>query len=158
MTDHEAARAFVELEADLLDHRDYTGWLELWDEAGVYVVPVDADGDTDDFADHLNIAFDDAEMRRMRINRLTSGDAISTQLGAMTVRSVSRLRVLCDDGVHADLRCAQFIAENNHGTIRIYPADVTFRLRREGGTFRILRKIVRLLHAEHAMAAIGYIL
>ena len=36
------AAAFVSLEADLLDHSEYTEWLNLWEESGTYIVPAGA--------------------------------------------------------------------------------------------------------------------
>ena len=149
-------RQFIEREADMLDFREYREWLDLWVEDGLYVVPVDAEGE--DYENRLNFAYDKAEMRRLRVERLLSGDAVSTETTSKTVRSVSRLRILSEAGEETELRCAQFIAENRHGNLRIYPADVTFRLRRVGDGYRIVKKVVRLLHAEHALSSIGYIL
>ena len=149
-------RAFVELEADMLDFKQFREWLDLWDPEGLYVVPIDPE--TEDFANSLNFAYDKAEMRRLRVERLVGGEAVSTETTSKTVRSVSRLRVLEESGDEIELRCAQFIAENRHGNLRTYPADVFFRLRRKGDGFTILKKVVRLLHAEHALASIGYIL
>jgi len=156
MTDLSIIRDFIELEADMLDYKQFREWLGLWAEDGVYVVPVDTE--TEDFENNLNFAYDKADMRALRVERLLSGEALSTETTSKTVRSVSRLRVLEQTGDEVELRCAQFIAENRHGNLRIWPADVTFRLRRSGESFKIVKKIVRLLHAQNALASIGYIL
>lgn len=154
----DAVRNFIELEADILDFKQYSDWLDLWDEGGIYIVPVDAAPDGYEFEDALNFAYDDAAMRQLRVQRLLGGEAVSSETTLKTVRSVSRLRILSDaDGV-IDVRSAQFIAENRHGNLKTYPADVEYRLRREGDTFLILRKIVRLLNSHNALASIGYIL
>ena len=148
--------AFLDLEADLLDYMNYHEWLSLWAEDGLYIVPIDPQ--VEDYADSLNFAYDNAEMRTLRVARLLSGDAISTQTTAKTVRSVSRLRVLSDEDGIVKARCAQFIAENRHGKLTTYPADVVFTLRRVDGGFRLVEKVVRLLNAGHHLSSIGYIL
>jgi 3-phenylpropionate/cinnamic acid dioxygenase small subunit len=158
MNNIDAIRTFVELEADMLDFKQFHEWLALWDEDGLYVVPIDAEPDSDDFEDKLNFAYDDSHMRRLRVERLMSGEAVSSETTMKTVRSVSRLRVLEESPGKVELRCAQFIAENRHGNLRTYPADVSFTLRRHAGGFSIVRKVVRLLHSHNALASIGYIL
>lgn len=148
--------AFICKEADMLDFQEYREWLDLWAEDGIYVVPVDPN--TEDYANTLNFAYDKAEMRKLRVERLLGGEAISTQTTLKTVRAVSRFRILADDGATVKVRCAQHISENRHGNLRTYPADVTFTLRRQGGDFRIAEKVVRLLNADHHLSSIGYIL
>ncbi|HYH21669.1 MAG TPA: aromatic-ring-hydroxylating dioxygenase subunit beta [Azospirillum sp.] len=148
--------AFICKEADMLDFQEYRDWLKLWADDGIYVVPVDPH--TEDFANTLNYAYDKAEMRTLRVERLLGGEAISTQTTPKTVRSVSRFRVLSDDGGTVKARCAQHISENRHGNLRTYPADVTYTLRRDGDDFRIVEKVVRLLNADNHLSSIGYIL
>lgn len=148
--------AFLDLEADILDFKEFREWLELWDKDGVYVVPID--NDTTDYANTLNFAYDNAEMRRLRVERLVSGEAVSTETTAKTVRSVSRLRILDTAGDTVKLRCAQFISENRHGILKTYPADVSFILRRDGDSFKIVEKVVRLQNSGHHLNSIGYIL
>lgn len=148
--------AFIDLEADMLDFQEFRQWLALWAEDGIYVVPIDPR--TEDFRNTLNFAYDGAEMRRLRVQRLVGGEAVSTETTSKTVRSVSRLRILEDSGDTVKLRCAQFIAENRHGKLTTYPADVSFTLRRTDDGFRIVEKVVRLLNADHHLNSIGYIL
>ena len=49
------------------------------------------DPETEDFAGTLNMVYDDARMRRMRVNRMTEGYAIAAVDAARTVRTVSRM-------------------------------------------------------------------
>lgn len=148
--------AFIHEEADMLDFKEYQAWLNLWDPDGLYVVPIDSD--TEDFANTLNYAYDKAEMRTLRVNRLLSGEAVSTQTTPKTVRAPTRFRILKEEGNTVTVRCAQHISENRHGVLRTYPADVTYTLRREGDGFRIFEKIVRLLNSDNHLSSIGYIL
>lgn len=148
--------AFIFKEADMLDFKEYREWLELWADDGIYVVPIDAE--TENYADSLNFAYDDADMRRLRVQRLVSGTAISTQTTHKTVRAPTRFRILSQDGDEVTVRCAQHISSIRHGKLQTYPADVTYKLRRSGDDFRMVEKVVRLLNAGHHLSSVGYIL
>lgn len=153
----EEAIAFVSLEADCLDHREYQAWLSLWAEDGKYVIPIDPD--TSDYANALNYAYDDAAMRRMRVARLTSGESMSAREAAGTLRSVSRFREL--EGIAAGefrLRCAQHLIEFRRGTHRTYAENVTFVLRRTDDGLKIVEKVVRLINSTDALAGTSFLL
>lgn len=150
------ASAFIWAESDMLDHTEYEDWLNLWAPDGVYVIPIDPV--ETDFEDTLNYAYDDAAMRRKRVTRLTGGEAISSAPVARTVRSVSRLRVLADDGAKVTVRCAQDLREFRKDRFRQHTSDVTYELLRDGESFRIARKIVRLINSTDTLTAVGYIL
>jgi 3-phenylpropionate/cinnamic acid dioxygenase small subunit len=151
-----SATAFVWTEADLLDHADYAGWLDLWTPTGLYIVPIDPD--TEDFANTLNYAHDDADMRSKRTARLSGGESISTQPRARTVRNVSRLRILQHDGEHITLRGAQDLRDFRKDVFHQHTADVTWTLVAHGDSWRIARKVVRLINSTDTLTGIGYIL
>jgi 3-phenylpropionate/cinnamic acid dioxygenase small subunit len=147
--------AFLNTEADMLDHKEYKQWLDLWLESGLYIVPVDHEAT--DYANTLNVAYDDNHMRLLRVERLTSGDAVSTQLAEKTVRTMSRFRVLDDiDGV-VRVRCAYCLYENNKNGLRTYPANVQFKLVRDGGSFKIAEKIVKVMKSSQHLTTISYL-
>ena len=151
-----AAEAFIALEADLLDHAEYQQWLDLWDDGGLYIIPI---GEGDDFEDRLNYAYDDAAMRRMRVARLTSGQSMSANEAARTVRVTGRYRLLdssADDVVN--IRCAQTLTEYRRETLRTYAANVTFVLKPCDDGFRIQKKVVRLINSDGALAGLTYLL
>lgn len=148
--------AFLWQEADMLDHAEYPQWLESWTADGLYIVPIDPQ--ETDFANTLNYAYDNAEMREKRVARLGSGESISTSPLPRTVRDVSRFRVLANDGSHVTVRCAQNLREFRKDVLKHYTADVSFELVRSGGSFLIRRKIVRLINSTDTLQGIGYIL
>ena len=148
--------AFIWQEADMLDHGEYAQWLESWTADGLYIVPIDPQ--QTDFANTLNYAYDNADMREKRVARLGSGESISTSPVPRTVRDVSRFRVLANDGANVTVRCAQNLREFRKDVLKHYTADVTFELARSGGSFLIRRKIVRLINATDTLQGIGYIL
>ena len=150
------ATAFIWAESDMLDHNEYQDWLQLWAPDGIYVIPIDPN--ETDHENTLNYAYDDAQMRQKRVARLTGGEAISSAPVARTVRNVSRLRLLSDDGTQLTVRCAQDLREFRKDRFREHTSDVTYELLREGEGFRIQRKIVKLINSTDTLTAVGYIL
>jgi len=149
--------AFIWTEADMLDHAEYNEWLALWVESGKYIIPIDPS--LTDYENNLNYAYDDHHMRKLRVERLVNGEAISTSPKANTVRSISRVRVLADADGYVELRCAQNLREFRKENLRHYTADVSYRLKRlETGGFSIDRKIINLINSTDTLAGISYIL
>lgn len=150
------ATAFLWTEADMLDHTEYADWLKLWTATGVYIVPIDPT--ETDHENTLNYAYDDAPMREKRTTRLMSGEAISSAPVARTVRSVSRVRLLSEEGDKVTLRCAQDLREFRKDRFRQHTADVTWELVKAGDSFLIERKVIQLINSTDTLTAVGYIL
>ena len=107
---------FINLEADMLDHKSYEDWLQLWTDDGVYIVPVDTQ--ETDFLNTVNFAYDDAAMRRLRVARLLGGESVSSVALDKTVRSVSRFRLLEETETTVRVRCALILNEVHTGNLR----------------------------------------
>ncbi|KFK96199.1 MULTISPECIES: aromatic-ring-hydroxylating dioxygenase subunit beta [unclassified Serratia (in: enterobacteria)] len=150
------AIALINLEGDLLDQGDFDGWLTLWQPEGLYVIPIDPQ--ETDFKNSLNYAYDDHSMRAKRVQRLYSGESISTTPRARTLRTLSRFRLLEADEHQMVVRCAQSLWEHRKGSSRHYAADITYRLARQGQQWLLQQKVVRLINSDDALHSIGYIL
>lgn len=148
--------AFIWQEADMLDHGEFQSWLEQWTADGLYIIPIDPL--ETDFLNTLNYAYDNHAMREKRVYRLGSGESISTVPTARTIRTTSRFRILEESTDRVTVRCAQNLCEFKKETIRHYSADVTFELVKVGDSFKIDRKIIRLINADDALQGIAYIL
>lgn len=149
--------AFVWAEADMLDHSEYDGWLDLWDEQGLYIIPIDPKHN--DYENHLNYAYDNHTMRKLRVQRLENGEAISTSPKSNTVRTVSRLRIITAQDNEIVLRCAQNLREFRKQLLKHYTADLTYHLLRQPqGGFKISRKIINLVNSTDYLSGISYIL
>lgn len=158
LTDVRVARA-VELvwrEAELLDRKDYLVWQELYTDDARYVVPIDPD--TEDFAGTLNMIYDDARMRAMRVTRMTEGYAIAAVDAARTVRTVSRFVPESVTDTEVVLRSAQVLIAYKRGRHDIWAADVRHRVRLSSSGDRIAEKVVRLVDSEDAVPAAGFLL
>jgi 3-phenylpropionate/cinnamic acid dioxygenase small subunit len=148
--------AFIWSEGDMLDHGEYDTWLKLWTEKGTYIIPIDPKAS--DYENTLNYAYDDHHMRELRVQRLTGGESISTSPQPRTVRTISRLRVLSDDGSVVTVRAAQNLREFRKESLKHYTADVTYELLRHEGGYQIQRKVISLINSDDTLAGIGYIL
>jgi 3-phenylpropionate/cinnamic acid dioxygenase small subunit len=146
---------FLNKEADMLDHNEYEDWLSLWSAKGLYIVPIDHK--QTDHKNALNVAYDDAEMRVMRTARLSSGEAVSTQEANFTIRTLSRIRILGEENDFLDVRCAYCLYENKKSGLRLFPADVEFKLRRVGDDFEIEEKVVRVMKSDQYLATASYL-
>ncbi|AHK34191.1 aromatic ring hydroxylating dioxygenase [Rhodococcus opacus PD630] len=143
-------------EAALLDAKDYQAWDALWTAEGRYVIPIDPD--TDDFDGSLNMVNDDTRMRRMRIERLTSGYSMSALAAARTVRTVSRFTVEERTEDSITVKSAQILVGFKRDDQRTLAADVTHRIRyTESGPLLDL-KVIRLVNSQAAVNASGYLL
>lgn len=146
---------FLWKEADLLDMRDYDAWLALWTGDGHYVIPIEKDGD--DFANHLNIAYDDATMREMRVKRFQAGFSISSAPAADSVRTVSRFVIDQQDGDTVKVRAAQHVIEDKFGRQRMFAANVSWVLKVTDDGLMIRDKVIRLLNSDGMLTSISYL-
>lgn len=149
------AIGFINYEADLLDHKDYAEWLGLWERDGTYVVPIDVN--ETDFANVLNVAYDDQAMREMRVARLQNGESVSSEAQEGTVRSMSRFRLLDESDEDIHLRCAMFLSEVRMGKPLLYPANVEYRLTKTPEGLHLHTKVVRLINAGHHLHTVAFI-
>lgn len=151
------AVAFVWYEAELLDRGEYKNWLALWTPSSRYVVPVDSA--VTDFESSLNYAYDDADLRLKRVERIVGGHAVSATPVAKTLRSLSRFRIMSDEDDILTLRCVQELVEFRRDVERRHAAELEFTLVRQSDrSFAIERKVVRLLKAGNILTGITYIL
>lgn len=152
------AVALIWREADFLDRKNYEAWNDLYSEDGLYVIPVDTS--TDDFDNQLNMVYDDAGMRAMRVQRLSEGYSISAVDSAITVRTVSRFVPVDVSDEAVSLRAGQVVVAYKRGTHDLWAANVDFtvRLGEEPEADRIVRKVIRLVDAADAVPAAGFLL
>jgi len=151
-----SAIAFIWREAELLDRKDYAAWSAMWSDDGHYIVPIERDGS--DYASQLNYVYDDARMRRLRIERLTSGFSMSAADAAQTVRTVSRFSLAAHEGKVVEVRSAQVLVGYKRGTHTLFAADLTHRIRFDAGVARLEQKVVRLLNSCDTLNALGFLL
>jgi 3-phenylpropionate/cinnamic acid dioxygenase small subunit len=153
-------------EAAILDRKDYPAWEQLYTGDGYYIVPVDPE--TEDFENSLNMIYDDARMRGLRVQRMIQGYAPSAVAAATTARTVSRFELVePDDTQDADrstvtLRSAQVLVAFKRNATQVIGADLTHTVTlgdaEDGSGDRIVRKVARLIDSQDAIKAAGYLI
>ncbi|SDK67578.1 3-phenylpropionate/cinnamic acid dioxygenase, small subunit [Nocardioides sp. YR527] len=145
-------------EAAVLDAKDYETWQALYSDDAVYVIPIDRDAES--FDDILNMVYDDARMRRLRVARMTEGFAIAAVDAATTVRTVSRFVPAAVSDEEVSLRAAQVLVAYKRGSHDLWAGEVdhVIRLGATPEEDRIVRKVVRLVDADDAVPAAGFLL
>lgn len=158
LSDPRVSRAIelIWLEAQLLDDKDYEAWQTLYTEDAKYIIPVDP-GATD-FESSLNMVYDDARMRHMRVTRLVQGYSMSAVAAARTSRTISRFTVqeITEDTV--TLRSAQVLVGFKRDKFQMLGADLTHRIKITGDDARIDLKVIRLVNSDSAVNASGFLL
>ena len=150
------ARAFIDHEADLLDRLAYAEWLELWAQDGRYIVPIDRQAT--DYANQLNHIYDDASMRRQRVDRLLSGRAPSATPIMRTVRTVGRVRLRgTDAGGGLVVSSSLLIVSFKRQAQTLMAADVTHRLIRSANGLKIGEKRVLLINSDEPLAEMSFL-
>jgi 3-phenylpropionate/cinnamic acid dioxygenase small subunit len=145
---------FLWHEADILDRKDYTAWLDLWREDGIYILPI---GDGEDYENQLNLCYDNDKMRRMRADRFSRGFSISSAPAADTVRTVSRIVIESAEGDVIKIRAAEHLVENKFGRQRIWAANLSYTLHKTDEGFKIDRKIAKLLNSDGMLNSFSYL-
>lgn len=140
--------AFLHVEAQLLDDRDFDGWLQLLHEELVYRMPVRAtrpEGQGPEFSDDMHHFDDTRRTLAMRVDRLKSGDAWAEVPPSRTRHFVTNVRVR-DEGDSIEARSNLLLARTR-GDEAVYQwltaerADVL--VRNEDG-LRLLRRTIYL--------------
>ena len=158
LTDPRVLRAIEVIwrEARILDDKDYATWESLFTDQALYVIPIDPD--TEDFASSLNMVYDDARLRHMRVERMIQGYSPSAVAAARTIRTISRFTVeeVSDEAV--TLKSAQVLVAYKRGTTDVLGAELTHTIALSQDGDRIALKVVRLLNSEDPVNASGFLL
>ena len=145
---------FLWFEADILDRKDYDTWLDLWVEEGLYIMPM---GDGTDYANQLNLCYDNAKMRKERVGRFQAGFSISSAPAANTVRTVSRIVIDTVEGDLITVRAAEHMIEDKFGRQRVWAADLIYDLQKTETGFKLHRKVAKLLNSDGMLNSFSYL-
>jgi p-cumate 2,3-dioxygenase beta subunit len=152
-TTREEVENFLFHEAALLDEWRLTEWLQLLTEDATYLVPPNDRPDGDHRTTLFTIA-DDAARLRERVIRIMDPNCHAEQPRSRTRRLIGNVRIISSDGdlltVAANFVCYRF---RRHERVREYVGSYRYRLRREGGSFRIRER--RVLLDAHELGSLG---
>lgn len=141
---------FVFREARLLDDRDFDAWLALWTAEGMYWVPRFFKQQSP--FGQISLFWEDKMLREVRVRRVTNERNWSQQPNTRTARLMGNIMVdgLDEAGnfiVHATFQLTEW-----RNTQRQLAGSAAYKLRREGGGWRIVLKRVDLVNSDDVFA------
>ncbi|MDE0149931.1 MAG: aromatic-ring-hydroxylating dioxygenase subunit beta [Rhodospirillaceae bacterium] len=143
----DAARAFLEREARLLDRGRLEDWLALFAPECAYWIP--GTPERGDPRREITVAFHDRRQLEDRVYRLRTGYAWSQSPESRTVRSVSNVELFATGDAGIVMARSNFhIAELLDGDLRHWAGWTGHRLAITGGGFSILAKQVNLIDCD----------
>lgn len=143
----DAARAFLEREARLLDRGRLKDWLALFAPECAYWIP--GTPERGDPRREITVAFHDRRQLEDRVYRLGTGYAWSQSPESRTVRSVSNVELFATGDAGIVMARSNFhIAELLDGDLRHWAGWAGHRLAATGGGFSILAKQVNLIDCD----------
>jgi benzoate/toluate 1,2-dioxygenase beta subunit len=146
---------FLYHEAALLDQRRFDEWLELYADDALYWVP---QGEDPDPARSVSIAYDDRRRLHERVVRLTSGFAYSQDPPSRTCHVIGNVRQTGESDGALEIASAQIVAEVRRNTQNLFAGQVEHHLVPDGDSFRIRRKVVRLVNSDVPLGNVTFLI
>jgi 3-phenylpropionate/cinnamic acid dioxygenase small subunit len=153
VSEHDLVR-FVLREARLLDEQRYEEWLALFTDDGHYWVPLGRD-QTDPIL-HASLAYEDALLRKLRVERLRSPRAFAQQPPSHSHHLLQTPEVKRMDAASNEfVTRTQFLYTEAQGDAQIQLAGTVFHtLTVVEGSLRLRLKRVNLLNCDAALPSI----
>jgi 3-phenylpropionate/cinnamic acid dioxygenase small subunit len=147
---------FISLEARLADEARYSDWEALWDDDGVYWVPMRPDADP---AKDLSYIYDNRRRIRSRIAQLNSGARHSQTPPSVMRRLISNLELIDRDADTVTVGSNFALYEYRYG-ITVWAGRVVHRIRVGDGERgpRLAAKTVHLVNAGGPIPTLAFLL
>jgi p-cumate 2,3-dioxygenase subunit beta len=143
-------------EAELLDARDYPGWLKLFTADATYWIPAGAD-DTDPSRE-VSIVHDNAQFLAERVWRLDSGQAFAQEPRSRTAHLVTNVRITAETESEIHTSATFLVAEYRRGTHHQHAGHYRHRLRRTGTELLIAAKKIELINNDGFLGNLSLLL
>lgn len=148
--------AFLAFEARLLDSRQFETWLSLWDEDGLFFVPLDAAADP---AGDQALFLDDHRRIRERIWRMGDTSAWALHPPAVTIRLVGSVEAWRGEVEGEIVAASAMVLQHTRLQSQFTTtARQIHRLRRGPHGWRLARKILVLPQQSVGTPHLGWLL
>lgn len=155
--------AFVYREAHLLDNWQLDDWLRLFDDEGVYWLPIEEAGDPRSVS---SIIHEDKVGLSLRVEQLMRQNRVSQSPRSETIHQVTNLQVTAEEPGEVRLSYNLLVLElrsgdwrqRGLGNIRMYPGRCQMHLKRDGEELRLLEKRLDLLHRRLPVESLSFLL
>jgi 3-phenylpropionate/cinnamic acid dioxygenase small subunit len=151
-----AIASFLYLEARLADEARYSEWEELWDDDGIYWVPMSPDADPDH---DLSYIYDNRRRIHSRVAQLNTGSRHSQTPPSTMRRLLANMEVLDRDAGTVTVG-SNFVLYECRYQMTIWAGRVIHRVRAghaERGP-RLVAKTVHLVNAGAAIPTLAFLL
>ena len=141
--------AFLFHEADLIDQRDYEGWLALFTDDCRYWIPLE-ENQTDP-KQTVSLIYDDRKLIETRVRRLGHPRMHAQAPHSRTLHVIGNVTVdtsTSNDKSALIVRSNQIITEYRQNHTRIFAGRVTHHLEPHGDGYRISVKRIDLIESE----------
>ena len=139
---------FLFKQADILDERNWSGWLDLFTKDGKYWMPADPEQETGEGLP--NIFYEDKYLMDMRIRRVEHPYAHSQKAGHRTSHVVSNVIIDSLDSKTANIQCRSrfHVVEYRLETQRYFAGKYTHHLERYEDSYKIKLQRVDIANVE----------
>jgi 3-phenylpropionate/cinnamic acid dioxygenase small subunit len=146
---------FLIHEATLLDTRRFRDWMALFTDDGTYWVPA-VPGQESPFKE-ASLFYDDRELMKTRVDRLEHPRIHVQTPPSRTAHLVGNVVVEAANGADAEFNVGSTVimVEYRDEAQRVFAGRQLHKLRRDGGSFRIVHKRVDLINCDSALEAMA---
>ena len=144
---------FISHELQLLDDHQYTAWVELFADDGIYWVPSNLD-DYDPAA-HVSIIYNDKVGLHRRVKRLDIGRAVQ-EVRSRVAHQFSNTLVLDQTDNEVTVRVVMVVFEVQRSRKNYYPGSCTYRLRRTDDGWKIVLKKLCLIDNDQCYEHLAF--
>ena len=150
-----AFEEFIIHEAALLDARRFRDWAALFADDGTYWVPAMPDQKSP--LDQASLFYDDRDLMKTRIDRLEHPRIHVQTPPSRTAHLVGNVVIDEADSAKNEyvIGSTVIMVEYRDDTQRVFAGRQRHRLRRDGGSFRIVQKRVDLINCDSAFDAMA---
>ena len=147
---------FVYQEARLQDNHDYDAWEALWTDDGIYWIPANGEGTDPD--NEMSIIYDNRSRIALRVKQFHTGKRFSQTPQSRLRRLVSNIEILSSEGEEVVVTANAMVFESATRGDQIWASRNEYRLRREGGAFRMAGKKVILVNNEKPLWTLSFLI
>ncbi|WAB99753.1 nuclear transport factor 2 family protein [Pseudomonas putida] len=154
----------IQSEARLLDQVKLDEWLDLFTQDARYWIPMDENADP---LKDSSIIYDDIPRLKMRVDQIIRQNRVAQQPASQTLRMISNIDIIHSENAEtAEATFAMLLMEMRSGDWRQrglgqlnhYPAHCSASFEKEGGQWKISKKIIRLLNRHQPIFGLSFLM
>jgi 3-phenylpropionate/cinnamic acid dioxygenase small subunit len=159
--DRSEVEQFLYREARLADESQYDEWEALWTDDALYWVPVGGQGG--DPRREMSVIYDNRNRISTRLKQLRTGRRYAQAPQSNLRRLISNIEFLGgvpnpDGAIDLEVGANFLVIESRARGTHLWGGRVTYRLRRDGDTLRLVYKKVVLVDNDRPLPTLGFLI